>query len=95
MGNPNRPVVTEGYWEARHYGTLGLLDIVTPEGYLIAEDIEKSIAEHIVDLHNKAWDAFIWASYSANLAYSNYVQALTEDDWFDYSDFHEPTQEQD
>jgi hypothetical protein len=100
MGNTDN-IVVANYWRTKEYSDLGLLDIVTLDNDVVAEDIESSIAEHLVKMHNAWWDARVWRSYFGNIAYSIFNDAydeyysvekpLTEDEFFDYDDEHETT----
>lgn len=69
MGDTDSFVVTN-FWKAKPDTTLGLLDIVTLDGNVIAQDIEETIAEHLVNLHNIWWETRLWGSYLGNIAWT-------------------------
>jgi hypothetical protein len=70
MGDDYQSLVMENYWEAKHYGDLGLLDILTLQGYIVAQDMEESVANHIVRLHNNWYEIELWRTYMSNIAWT-------------------------
>ena len=60
----------------------------------ISTFVKKTMAEHIIKLHNDWWDAVVWNSYQDNIAATALLEEnkpLTEDEWFHYASGHEAT----
>lgn len=70
MGDTYQSMVMENYWETKHYGDLGLLDILTLNGYIVAQDMEESVANHITRLHNNWYEIEVWRTYMSNIAWT-------------------------
>lgn len=47
----------------------------------LANFVKKSMAEHIVELHNQWWTSVVWASYQNNIALSTWMDSYDEIDF--------------